>query len=142
MIKGFGGDNYVRSCINRWSGKNEAGIAKSKENDAENLYGNFFKYEHIVRASCDDYRAGAYEDLVEEEKDQKEGRKMDSDTLVLYSSLFLSNGSRGNIKDWELFMGKGNLELKGLVNNVGHFLAEEAPGEVAVSIEGFYKSHS
>lgn len=142
MIKGFGGENYVRSCINRWSGKNEIGIAKTKEDDAENVYGNFFKYEHVVRASCDDYRAGAYEDLEEEGRDQKEGRKMDSDAHVLYSSLFLGNGSRGDIKDWELFMGKGKLELKGLCNDVGHFLAEEAPEEVAVAIDAFYQSHS
>lgn len=142
MIRGFGGENYVRSCIDRWSGKSEVGLAKLKEDDADNVYGNFFNYEHIVRASCDDYRAGAYEDLEEEKKDQEEGRKMDSDTLVLYSSLFLSNGSRGDIKDWQLFMGKGKLELKGLVDDVGHFLAEEAPEEVAVAIEEFYKNHS
>lgn len=140
MIAAFGGDTWVRSCIARWGGKNEGRIKRLQEHDAEKVYGDSFKYEHVVRASCDDYRASADEEIKEHEDDQKAGRKMDTDVLVLYSSLFLP--TRGDANSWQDWMGKGNLETKGFGDGVGHFVAEEAPEETAEAISAFYNDHS
>jgi pimeloyl-ACP methyl ester carboxylesterase len=139
MILAFGGDNWVRSCFTRWAGKNENGIRKMKEHDAERVYGAAFKYEHVIRASCDDYRAGAFEEVIEHEEDQREGRKMDCDVMVLYSATFLP--TRGKIETWEEWMGKGKLETRGFGDGVGHFIAEEAPDETAEAIFAFYRDH-
>jgi hypothetical protein len=139
MITAFGGDKYVRTNLERWSGKNEAGIKKLKEHDAEKVYGDAFMYESVIRASCDDYRASAFEEIQEHEDDQREGRKMDADVLVLYSSAF--QATRGRIEDWQDWMGKGKLETKGFGDGIGHFIAEEAPEQTAKAIVAFYNSH-
>ncbi|KAG9231319.1 putative Fluoroacetate dehalogenase [Amylocarpus encephaloides] len=138
MIKAFGGDNYVRSSFDRWHGKNGVGTARLKENHALDVYAKSFKYDHVIQASCDDYRAGADEDLKYEAEDQRVGRKIDSDVLVLYSAGFL--GNRGNIKEiWQEWMGKGKLDAQGFGDGVGHFIAEEAPEKTAEALHAFYK---
>jgi len=129
----------VRTCLARWHGQNEAAIKSLKENDSERVFGDAFKYEHVIRATCDDYRASFNEEIKEHEDDQKEGRKMDSDVLVLYSSKFLA--SRGKIEVWENWMGRGKLETKGFGDGVGHFIAEEAPEKTAEAVVAFYKDH-
>ena len=139
MIMAFGGDNYVRSSIGRWIGQNEAAIEKFKSNNAENVYADAFKFEHVVRASCDDYRASAFEEFQEHEEDQKEGRKMDCDVLVCYSAGFLAR--RGKVEVWADWMGKGKLETKGFGDGVGHFISEEAPELTAEAMAAFYHDH-
>jgi len=140
MISAFGGDKYTLSNLARWKGQNETGITKLQENDAENVYAQAFKYEHVIRATCDDYRASAEEELGEHEDDQKAGRKVDCDVLVLYSDAFL--GSRGKIEVWQDWVGeKGTLETRGIGGGTGHFLAEEAPEETAEKMLAFYRAH-
>jgi hypothetical protein len=139
MIMAFGGDKYVRTNVQRWLGKNETAVQKLKENDAVKVYADSFKYEHVIRASCDDYRASAFEEIQEHEDDQREGRKMDCDVLICYSATFLA--SRGKIEVWEEWMGKGKLETNGFGDGVGHFVAEEAPEQTAEAIVAFYNKH-
>ncbi|KUJ08381.1 putative Fluoroacetate dehalogenase [Mollisia scopiformis] len=140
MILAFGGDKYMRTNFSRWHGKNEVGLRRLKENDAERVYADAFKYEHVIRATCDDYRASAEEEVKQHEDDQREGRKLDSDVLLLYSSSFLA--SRGSVEIWKEWMGKGNLEMKGLGDGVGHFVAEEAPEKTAEAMVTFYNNHN
>jgi len=75
----------MRTCLKRWVGKSEAGRERFEANDAVEVYGEFFKKESVVRASCDDYRAGGQEDIEEQVRDQEEGRKIEGDVLVVYS---------------------------------------------------------
>jgi hypothetical protein len=104
------------------------------------VYADSVRQESVIRASCDDCRAGAMEDVREQEQDQKSGRKVDGDILVLYSDKYL--GGRYEVKAvWEEWMGKGELEVGGLMGEVGHFLAEEAPGQTAELIVDFYQRH-
>jgi hypothetical protein len=139
MILAFGGQNWVSSCISRWAGQNTAGIQKLQGNNAERVCGRAFEYEHVICASCDDYRASADEEVEEQEADQKEGRKMDINVLVLYSERFAR--SRGDIGVWREWMGEGGLELKGFGEGAGHFIAEERSQGVAEAIMGFYEGH-
>ena len=141
MIKAQGGDNWVKMCLNRWMGKSSVGQEKFRENDAVEVYAESFKQESVIRASCDDYRAGAMEDVREQEEDQKSVRKVDCDVLVLYSQKYL--GGRYDVKAvWDEWMGKGKLEVEGLTGEVGHFLAEEAPEETAKAVVDFYERHA
>jgi len=140
LIKAQGGDAWVRMCLDRWVGKSASGLAKFKENDAIEVYADSFKQESVIRASCDDYRAGAMEDSQLQVEDQREGRKVDVDVLVVYSSGYL--GGRYNVrKVWEEWMGKGSLEVLGIGGGLGHFIAEEAPEETAAAVVEFYNKH-
>ncbi|KAE8441237.1 hypothetical protein EG329_005601 [Mollisiaceae sp. DMI_Dod_QoI] len=141
MIMRGGGDFYCRSNLYRWASNVESSPAMKQfqSHDAFDVYSNFFKYEHVVRATCDDYRAGAFEDLEEEEKDQNEGRKFNVDVMFLYSSGFL--GSRYNGDEWRNCMGSGKFQEIGFGDGVGHFIAEEAPEKTAEALLGFYEAH-
>lgn len=90
-----------------------------------------------MRASCDDYRAGAQEDVDEQKKDQASGNKIRGETMVVYSKDYL--GSRFDIrKEWEEWMAPGaGLSVEGIGGGIGHFLCEEAPVETSVLIEKF-----
>ena len=141
MIKAQGGDAFVRTCLNRWVGKSDHGFAKFKENDSIAIYANSFKYESVIRATCDDYRAGAHEDIQLQDEDQKAGRKVDIDILALYSTDYL--GKRYDLKQvWQEWMGNGKLEVGGFGGGVGHFIAEETPEEAASAILSFYNKRT
>ncbi|KAL7770515.1 hypothetical protein CFE70_000452 [Pyrenophora teres f. teres 0-1] len=137
MITAFGPSTWCQEMILRWSGKNVAGTEKLKADDALTLYGDFFAQEHTLRASCEDYREGATTDVEREEKDQKEGRKIDVPVLLIYSEAGI--GSRFAFPDvWKEWVGKGvGIESHGLGEGVGHFGAEEAPEECAEVIQGW-----
>jgi hypothetical protein len=141
LIKAQGGDVWTSTCINRWLGKSDVGLAKFNENDAFDIYCEFMKDKSIIRATCDDYRAGAQEDIQLQEEDQKEGRKIDIDALAVFSAGYL--GSENDIgKEWEDWIGKGKLKVLGLGDGVGHFVAEEAPEKTAAAIVEFYQKHA
>jgi hypothetical protein len=131
----------VKTCLNSWVGKSSAGKEKLKEHDAIEFYAYAFKAERVIRATCDDYRAGAMEDSQLQEEDQKEGRKIESVVLVLFSKGYL--GGRYDVeKVWNDWMGEnGKLEVHGIERGVGHFLAEEDPEGTARVVRSFYKRH-
>jgi pimeloyl-ACP methyl ester carboxylesterase len=91
--------------------------------------------------TCDDYRAGAIQDSQLQEEDQKEGRKIESDVLVLISKGYL--GGRHDVEIvWSEWMGQnGKLEVHGIERGVGHFVAEEEPEETARVVRSFYERH-
>ncbi|KAH8820129.1 putative Fluoroacetate dehalogenase [Xylogone sp. PMI_703] len=137
LINAQGGDKWVEQCLTRWPGKNSVGLQKFRENNAVKVYMDSFKPESVIRASCDDYRAGAQEDLDEQRKDQEQGRKLDMDTLLIYSDDYI--GKRYNMeKVWMDWMGKGKLDITPVRDSIGHFVAEEAPETTASAIAAFY----
>lgn len=141
MIKAQGGDNWAKMCLDRWVGKSSAGQEKFKEHDAIEVYAEAFKVESVIRTTCDDYRAGAMEDPQLQEEDQREGRKIESDVLVLFSKGYLG-GWYDVEKVWSEWMGgNGRLEVHGIGRGVGHLLAEEEPEETAGVVRSFYERH-
>lgn len=140
MIQAQGGDVWTKTCLDRWTGKSEAGLMKFKEHGAVDVYANFFKNESVVRATCDDYRAGAEEDVELQKEDQDMGRKIDVNVLAMFSKDYL--GTRYDVRNvWEEWMTDGSenkLDVLPIGGGVGHFIAEEAEEEVAEAILGFY----
>ena len=137
MITLYGGDKWCRERILEWAGQTPERLQSLQRDGAIDLYGSYFKKESVIRASCEDYRSGANEDVDEQEKDQEADRKLMIDTLVLYSSTY---SRTDNVEEvWkEFFKGPGKLRVKSIEGGTGHFIAEEAPKEVANLISSFY----
>jgi pimeloyl-ACP methyl ester carboxylesterase len=92
MIRAFGGDQWIHVCLDRWVGKGASSRAKLREHGAWDVYAETFKDEKVVAATCDDYRAGGVEDAEEQEKDQREGNKIDCDVRPFLPHLFFFQG--------------------------------------------------
>lgn len=140
MISALGGPAWCSVCCERWVGKSNAGQESFRANNAVEIYGNYFANPEVVKASCEDYRAGAEEDVRLQKRDQARGKKIEIPTLVLYSESYL--GTRYDIATvWREWVGpKVSLKTKGIDGGIGHFLAEEAPEWTAEAIMDFVDS--
>ncbi|CAG8976014.1 hypothetical protein HYALB_00007541 [Hymenoscyphus albidus] len=140
MMKSLGAETFIKANIERWAGSNATAVARFNEQDAKSVYASSFKYDSVIRASSDDYRAGAFEDITQQEEDQIAGKKLDVDVLALFSAGYL--GSRYNVEEvWREWMGSGVLEVNGFGGGVRHFIAEEAPEKTSEAIQRFYARH-
>jgi pimeloyl-ACP methyl ester carboxylesterase len=132
MIKAIGGDIFIKQLIKKWAGKTEAKCPI--DDDALEVYGSYFKNETNIRAACEDYRAGATEDIDQQIQDQKDEKKIDIPTTVIYSETYI--GSRYNVKEvWSNWVTPGTyLETIPIGHGAGHFLPEEQPAETIAAI--------
>jgi pimeloyl-ACP methyl ester carboxylesterase len=140
LIRSQGGDVWCRTCIERWAGKTQEGLQSLKKDNALDVYCYYMAQETVIRASCEDYRAGAEEDMILQKEDQHKGRKVSTHTLVTYSTNYL--GSRYNIEVvWrEWCQDPDKLITEAIEGQMGHFIAEEAPKETAKSMISFLRS--
>lgn len=131
LIEKMGGYNYCQNSLTRAKGGNASGVAKFRENDAVDHYCALFSKPETISGSCADYAAGAKEDVEEQEKDQKEGRKISVPTMAVYSA---SNLGRMHDVDavWPKWAsGEKELKCVGIPDGYGHYLPEECPEKVA-----------
>lgn len=140
IISAMGGPAWCSACCERWVCKSNAGQKLFQANNAVEIYSNYFAYCEVVKASCEDYRAGAEEDVWLQKRNQAQRKKIEIPMLVVYSESYL--GTRYDIsKVWKDWVGpKGRLKTEGLDGGVGHFFAEEAPERTAKAITGFVDS--
>lgn len=116
-------------------GSKSPGAATFNENDAVEHYAALFDKPEVIKGSCADYAAGAYEDVEEQEKDQKVGRKVGIPLVVVYSA-----GNLGRMHDvdsiWQNWVSDGSeLKIVGIGEGYGHYLPEECPERVVELIE-------
>ncbi|WP_439597399.1 alpha/beta fold hydrolase [Falsiroseomonas sp.] len=87
-----------------------------------------------VMAICEDYRAATSIDLEHDRASRAAGQKVGCPLLALW-------GAKGKIGVWYEPLAVWREYAKGPVSghsvNSGHYLAEEAPGEVLAALEGF-----
>ncbi len=88
-----------------------------------------------IHASCEDYRAAASIDLVHDEADRDEGRKVECPLLALWGG----QGAMEEIYDVEAVWREYANEARGEPLDAGHFLAEERPAETAQELRDFLK---
>jgi pimeloyl-ACP methyl ester carboxylesterase len=139
MIKAQGGDVWCCAMIERWSGKDHSGLKSLQAHGAVKIYSQYMAQDSVIRASCEDYRAGAEEDIQLQKQDQASGRKLLIDTLVLYSTDYL--GSRYDVENvWHQWSERpSTVFVQGFGGGVGHFIAEEGPEETASAIDSFWQ---
>ena len=97
--------------------------------DYERSFGN----PETVRATCDDYRAGATIDCDLDAADRAAGHRIACPMLALWGD---RRGDRreGMMEVW----GRWATDLRGAAIPCGHFLPEEAPDETAAALLEFF----
>jgi haloacetate dehalogenase len=84
-----------------------------------------------VRATCDDYRAGATIDVENDRADRDAGRRITCPMLALWGD---PSGKRPSLLDvWRRWA----VDVRGHGLPCGHFLAEEAPDHTLAALDGF-----
>jgi haloacetate dehalogenase len=112
---------YLRSTLSEWAGRPDA-IDPAALAEYERCFD-----QETIRASCEDYRAGATIDLEHDRADRD--RPIRCPVLVLWSKSGI--GSAYDVLDvWR----EQAVEVSGRALDCGHFLAEELPDQVSAYI--------
>ena len=89
----------------------------------------------MIRGMCEDYRAAATIDLDHDRGSREAGEKIQCPLLVLW-------GAKGKIGEWydplDIWRQYAKTAVTGGAVNSGHYLAEEAPGEVLERFLDFF----
>ncbi len=121
-------DWFLRSMTGRWSGSDcfaEAAMAD---------YLAAFRDPETIRATCDDYRAGATIDCELDAADRAAGRRIAAPLLALWGAKGRPHKRDSVLETWRLWADR--VEGEGLA--CGHFLPEEMPAETAERLEAFF----
>ena len=87
-----------------------------------------------IRASCEDYRAGATTDLAHDDADLAAGRTIDCPMLAVWGAAGIPADSSGPLGIWKRWASN----VDGRAIDSGHFLAEENPDETAAALVEFF----
>jgi haloacetate dehalogenase len=120
---------YLRSKMTAWSGNSDPGIFDPA---AMAEYIRCFKDPRTIHASCEDYRAAATIDL--EHDDADEGRKIEVPLLALWGAKGVVHRLFEPLALWELRAS----DVRGEAVPTAHYLAEEAPEQVASRLLDFF----
>ena len=92
------------------------------------------KNPETISAICEDYRAAATIDMIDDKKSRDDNIKINVPLLILW-------GNKGKLEQWyqtlSIWKKYCSKEVKGNAINSGHYLAEENPDEVIESIKNF-----
>jgi haloacetate dehalogenase len=101
---------------------------------ALNDYLNCVKNPETIRAICEDYRAAATIDLIDDKKSRENNIKIKVPILVLW-------GNKGKLEQWyeplSIWQNYSSCDVRGNAINSGHYLAEENPSEIIKTIKLF-----
>jgi haloacetate dehalogenase len=118
---------WLRSLCGRWAASAEA------LEEAMPLYVHAFDAD-TIRATCDDYRAGAGIDVRLDREDRDAGRRIRCPLLAMWGD---PTGRRPTLDTvWRRWAD----DVSGVALRCGHFLAEEAPGETLAALRDFFRS--
>lgn len=88
----------------------------------------------MIRGMCEDYRAAATIDLEHDRASRAAGEKVRCPMLVLWGRKAKIEAWYDALAVWRQYCAS---DVKGTSVNSGHYLAEEAPGEVLAQLETF-----
>jgi len=120
-------DFYIEHLIDSWS--DDADVIDS---EAVAEYRRCFRNERVVRACCEDYRAGLSLDLDHDRASQRAGEQIDCPLLVLWGGV-RDRDSIDVLDVWEPWA----TDVRGRSVPCGHFLMEEAPEATLRELRSF-----
>jgi haloacetate dehalogenase len=94
-----------------------------------------FRMPGTIRATCADYRAGITTDLEQDQAD--ESRRIQVPVRVVWGGLGKADATFDVLAVWRE---KAEHVDGSAIPSSGHFVAEEAPDELAREILGFFKA--
>lgn len=121
-------DGWVRHALGSWSR-----VRDSFDEDAVAEYVRCFRAPEAVRASCDDYRAGAGIDLVHDDDSFAAGLRVTCPLLVLWGA----SGYVGKAYDVPSVWRQYATDVTAHALDCGHFLPEERPDETYQAVNTF-----
>lgn len=141
MLQAYGGGNFVRDTHTRNRSSPVHRERMYSENAVE-VYASLLDGDDAIRTSCEDYEFGAQPEYDEQERHQKEGKKVKIPTKVMFSKSFI--GSRVDVeKEWRDWIAPDTaFHAVAVEDGVGHFLQEEAFDVVSRCIIRFVEEHS
>ena len=120
---------YLRSKLSMW-GLNEQYMSE----DAVTEYLRCFSNPDTIRASCEDYRAGATIDMEDHNKDYD--KKIECPLLILWGKKGTVEELYDPIEVWK----KWAKNVQGFSLDCGHFIPEERPEETVDYIKNFIRN--
>lgn len=123
-------DYFLHHMLRNWFGTEGA---LTPEAMAE--YERCFRNPDTIRATCDDYRAGATIDCILDAQDRQRGHRIACPVLALWGDKGRSHKRRAVLEIWRAWAG----EVSGHGLPCGHFLPEEAPEATLQALQGFFK---
>ncbi len=122
--------SWLKGCLSRWSMGNEQAF----DPDVVADYVRCFSDPEAIRASCDDYRAAAGIDLRHDAEDAD--KRIECPLLVLWGG----RGFVGRSYDVLALWREKARHVSGKAFDCGHFLPEEAPGDVVDELLRFFSA--
>jgi haloacetate dehalogenase len=121
---------YLRRKLAQWSGGSgtEAFAPAAVEE-----YVRCFSDPEVIRASCEDYRAGASIDLEHDEVDAAAGRRVECPALVLWGEQGFVGRAYDVLEVWRGYAA----DVRGQALSGGHFPAEEDPDATLAALRDF-----
>jgi len=86
-----------------------------------------------IHATCEDYRAGASIDLVHDEADRQQGKKVTCPLLALWSATGYVGRTQDVLQVWREYA----TDVRGQALQGGHFLVEQLPDETYTCLRPF-----
>ncbi|MBI4013501.1 MAG: alpha/beta hydrolase [Candidatus Rokubacteria bacterium] len=121
-------DFYLQWTVERWLGRpgglDPAALAE---------YRRCFRKPSVIRAACEDYRAGLGLDVEHDRADRAAGRRIGCPVLVLWAA----QGTDGKTWDPLAIWRRWGERVTGQPIAAGHFLMEEAPEATGAALLAF-----
>ncbi len=127
-----GPDAYFEGLITGWTQEKSLRCFDAR---ALRQYRDAWGDPSRIHAMCEDYRAGARQDLEADEADLAAGRTIGCPTLVLSGDFFLTRGTGpSGLSVWQQTLAP---QAQGGLIDAGHFIAEENPTAVLDALLAF-----
>ena len=124
-------DYFLHHMLRSWGGTQGAFTAEAM---AE--YERCFRNPETIRATCEDYRAGASIDCELDAQDRQRGHHIACPVLALWGDRGRAHKRQAVLEIWRMWA----TEVSGHGLNCGHFLPEEAPEETFEALHTFFTS--
>jgi haloacetate dehalogenase len=120
---------FLNNLLDNWSGD-----IPSISREAKNEYLRCFSKPDVIRAMCEDYRAGSSVDLQHDREDRQADRRIRGPVLALWSISGFAADFGDPLHIWE----KWAEQVTGHAIDSGHFIMEEAPQIVQEAFLDFF----